>query len=69
MYAIICLREKDGKDISIPIMKSDEDGDPTETMALWETYEEAKEFCGDHILCQSSQNIIIDINTGDGIIV
>lgn len=27
MYAIICLREKDGKDIPIPIMKADDEDD------------------------------------------
>jgi hypothetical protein len=67
-YVIICLREKDGKDIPIPIMASDGEGDPTETMAIWEEYEEAVEFCYQHILCKSSLNIIVDLTTGDGII-
>jgi len=69
MYAIICLREKDGKDIPIPIMKADDEDMPGDSMALWETYEDAEEFCREHILCRVSQNIIVDINTGDGIIV
>lgn len=69
LYTIICLREKDGQYTPIPIMKSDEDGDPTETMATWETLEDAQEFCSQHILCRSSQNIITDLSTGDDIII
>lgn len=68
-YSIICLREKNGRTIPIPIMESDDDGDQTGAMATWEEYDEAVEFCGSHILCSSSQNIIIDLNTGYGIII
>lgn len=67
MYAIICIRKKDYKEFLIPIMDSDEEGEPSDVMALWETFEEAQEFCREHILCKSSQNIIIDIDTADGI--
>jgi len=69
MYSIICLREKDGVIIPIPILESDIDGEPMDTMAKWDEYEEAVAFCGEHILCKSSQNIVIDLNTGDGIII
>ena len=69
MYAIICLREKDGKDIPIPIMKSDDEDMPGDSMALWETYEEAEDFCETHILCKASLNIIVNIKTGDVTIV
>ena len=69
MYVVICLREKDGKDIPIPIMESDDEDMPGDSMALWETLEEAQEFCSEHILCRASQNIIVDIDTGDGLIV
>lgn len=63
-FVIICMRDKDGDEIPIPIMKADEDGDPTEVMAIWETVEEATEFCGEHILCQSSMNMVVDLVTG-----
>jgi len=69
MYSIICLREKDGVAIPIPIMESDIDGEPMETMAKWDEYEEAVDFCNEHILCRQSQNIVVDLNTGDGIII
>lgn len=67
MYIIICLREKDFKEIPIPIMSCDEDGEIGDTMALFETYEAAQEYCSENILCKSSANIIVDLDTADGI--
>lgn len=66
MFVIICLREKDGKTIPIPIMDSDEGGDSKETMAQWMRSTMAERFCDRHILCKSSLNIIVDLKTGHG---
>lgn len=66
MFAVICKRENSlGKLVYIPIMESDEQGEPTDSLAKWETSEDAEEFCTNHILCKSSQNIIIDLDAPD----
>lgn len=69
MYVIICLRQKEGKTIPIPILASNEEDEISDTMATWDNAEEAEIFCGEHILCSKSQNIIVDLNTGDAVLV
>jgi hypothetical protein len=65
-YVIICLREKDGKTIPIPIMCVDEDDERTEEMYSVDEFEKAQDFCSKNILCKNSDNLIIDIRTGEG---
>lgn len=49
----------------IPIMKVDDDGDETGSMATWQERGELLEFCRTHILAKSSENIIIDEEVGE----
>ena len=58
-WGIICL--KDGKaSLAIPIMDSDDDS----CMATWNSLEEAKDFAAEHILCQISAVLYIDLENG-----
>lgn len=59
MIAIICL--KDGKSsIPIPIRDSEDDG----LMATWNTEKEARDFASDNILCQISEVLFVDLDSG-----
>lgn len=61
MYIIIIKRENiQGETVFIPIMKADENGDPGDSMATWETRRKAEEFCRGHILARSSVSVIIN---------
>ena len=48
-------------------MDADEDGEPKDSMATFETYEDAQRFCFDDTLLSASRGIIIDADTADGI--
>ncbi len=65
MYSIINLRNKDGKIVPIPIMATDSEDEPTDTMAIWGSIVDAQLFCDNHILCRTSNNIIINLEDGD----
>lgn len=66
MYTVICLRESaSGKPVIVPIMEADEDGDPMDSMATFESEDEARDFCKQHILCKSSLNIIVDTDDAE----
>ena len=54
MYGILCL--KDG-DPNITLMIQDAD----ETMYTWETLKEAQAFAADHIMCQISLVLYVDL--------
>jgi len=54
MYAILCLKEGNSS-IPIPIVTE------RESMAVWKTLDEAKEFAANHILCQASVVLCIDL--------
>ena len=55
---IIALR--DGKsDLAFPIINEE-----TETMETWDTEKEAREFSENNMLCQYSEVILIDLETG-----
>lgn len=70
MYGIICEREdKDGDKIFIPIMFFDEDAAASEEMATYDTFKEAEGVAKTHILCKASRNIIINLETGKGVII
>jgi len=58
-YGIICLKDGDPH-LSIPIMDKDDDS----CMATWNSLEEAKDFAAEHILCQISAVIYIDLENG-----
>lgn len=54
-YLIIALRDGHIEN-AVPIMGEDD------TMAVFDSKEEAEEFTRNNILCQHSENIIIDTN-------
>lgn len=56
MYIIIALRDGDITK-AIPIMSAEEN----DCMSLFETEQEANEFCEKNLLCQHSENVIIDV--------
>ena len=56
MYMIIALREGDITK-AIPIMSAEEN----DCMALFETEQEAKEFCEKNLLCRHSENFVINV--------
>ena len=60
MYGIICLKDGDSS-IPIPIVDSEDDGG----MATWDTLDEARAFALDHILCQISVVMFIDLENGE----
>lgn len=57
MFVIICIKDGD-KNTTIPIVQGDDD-----TMATWDTLEEAMAFSVGNILCQASNVIIINLDT------
>lgn len=56
-----------GRDVFIPIMNADEEGEPADSMAKYEEFEDAEQACSEHPLCKTSRTMIIDGNTADGI--
>ena len=65
MYSIICIRDNsNGETVVFPIMGSDDDGEPLDIMAIWDTLEEAEDFNSNSMICQSSRTFIIDLDSG-----
>jgi hypothetical protein len=63
MYAVICIRESAmGNLVAIPIMKSDDEGNPGESMAQFESEYDASKFISQHPLCKASMNVIVDLD-------
>lgn len=56
MYGILCLKDGDPK-LTVPIKDSEDDS----CMATWDTLEEAQAFAKDHIMCQISLVLYVDL--------
>lgn len=61
MHVLLMLRYDKGKTQVIPFMKDEDDWD----MKIFDNPQEIRELCTTHILARSSENIILDIETGD----
>ncbi|MEL6835223.1 MAG: hypothetical protein AAFP77_19645 [Bacteroidota bacterium] len=59
-YMIIALRDGDANK-ALPILSADDN----DLMALFDTEEQAQEFCRTNMLCQHSENFIINTDGGD----
>ena len=68
MKIVICKRNNiAGKEVLIPIMESDDEGESLDSLATFED-DEVEEFCLNHPLASHSINFIIDTETGDSYI-
>lgn len=61
MYILLMVRYDKGQRHVIPFMLDEDDVD----MKIFDTRERALEMCRTHILAKSSENIILDIETGE----
>lgn len=65
MKIVICKRNNiAGKEVLIPIMATDDEGEPLDRLAVFED-EEVESFCLQHPLASASINFVIDTETGE----
>jgi hypothetical protein len=62
MYTLIAVHGENKS--PFPILESNDQDEETGLMAQWESREEAETFARDHMLCNRSETIIVNLQSG-----